>query len=163
VKESRRQRGNKRTLAAYASLVRATELVLELLTRQLGTFGLTMGRFRVLEALRDGPLSQAEIAAEVSRPDSDVHVVLRNLGKRGLVVRRAHESDRRKIPVQLTPAGEKLIAKVAPLHASVVRARMSALDVREQESLRRMCEKLALGDPIRFLRELMAPDLGDEG
>lgn len=163
VAETKKEAPTDRALAGFASLVRAMEAVLALLTQQLSSFGLTIGQFRVLEALRRaGSLSQAELAAEISRPDSDVHVVLRNLGKRGLVARRAHESDRRKIPIELTPEGRKLIAKVVPLHARVVRARMSALGHREQEMLLRLCEKLAEGDPVRFLRDLMAPDRDEE-
>ena len=42
-------------LGVYANLVRATDSVAALLSRQLDGFGLTMGQFRVLEALLPTP------------------------------------------------------------------------------------------------------------
>jgi hypothetical protein len=40
----------------------------------------------------------------------------------------------------------------------VVRARMNVLSNREQEMLRRLCRKLDLGNPMKFVRELTKVD-----
>ena len=72
----------------------------------------------------------------------------------GLVVRKPHEGDKRVAEIHLTPDGQKLIAETFPLHAMLVRAQMSVLDTREQETLIRLCRKLTQGDPGKFILEL---------
>ncbi len=59
-------------------------------------------------------MSQTDTGPRISRDSSDVHVIATNLEKRGLAVRRAHETDRRKVSVHLTPEGRKLITKFLP-------------------------------------------------
>jgi MarR family 2-MHQ and catechol resistance regulon transcriptional repressor len=152
-----------RALAAHAELVRANEKLNLLLDNQLRGLGVTDGQFRMLETLlRAGPMSQAELSQRISRHDSDVHVVARNLEKRGLVARRAHETDRRKMSVHLTPEGRRLITRVSPLRAKLIRAQMTALNWREQGTLRRFCRKLAEGDAVKFILEMTMVD-ADEG
>ena len=152
-----------RAVAAYNYLVHANETIDLLLENQLRSFGLTPSQYHVLEALLlAGPMSQADLAQRIFRYDSSVHVVLRGLGKHGLVLRRAHETDGRKIAIDLTPEGRKLIAKLYPLHARLIRARMTVLGKREQEMLLRLCKKLAEGDPVRFVLELMSVDEDEE-
>jgi MarR family 2-MHQ and catechol resistance regulon transcriptional repressor len=152
-----------RALGAYANLVHAAESVNVLLGRQLDSFGLTMGQFRVLEGLlHAGPMSQVALSERLLCGHSNIVFLIGNLEKRGLVVRRAHERDKRSRMVHLTPGGQKLIARVFPLHADLIRAQMSALMNREQETLRRLCEKLGRGDPVRFALTLMRMD-ADEG
>lgn len=148
-----------RALAAYESLVHAADSVNALLGRQLESFGLTMGQFRVLEGLlRAGAMSQAGLAERLVCGHSNIVFLIGNLEKRGLVVRHAHTRDGRSKIVRLTDEGEKLIKRVYPLHAKLVRAQMKTLLNREQESLQRMCEKLGIGNPLRLVRELVLAD-----
>lgn len=141
--------------AAYAEFVRANEKLNLLLDNQLRGFDLTDGQFRVLETLlRAGPMSQADLAERISRDNSDVHVIAANLAKRGLAARRAHDTDRRKVSVHLTPAGRKLITKFLPRRAKLVWAQITALSWGEQQMLRRICKKLAEGDPVKFVLEM---------
>jgi MarR family transcriptional regulator, 2-MHQ and catechol-resistance regulon repressor len=145
-----------RVLPAYTMLIAASEAVQGLLRHQLESFGLTMSQFHVLESLMQAsPLSQAVLGKEIQRGDSSINVVVTNLERRGWIARRAHRTDRRKVMIHLTPKGRELIERVYPHHAKVVRAQMSALNKREQETLRRLCRKLSLGNPMKFIRELM--------
>ena len=157
--------GDKRTqraLAAYTNLVRASETVVTLLSRQLDSFGLTMAQFRALEALLHlGPMSQATLSEKLLCGQSSMALLIRRLEKRGLIVRRAHQRDQRSRVIHLTPEGQKKIATVFPRQAKLIRARMSALKKREQETLRRLCRKLGRGDPVRFLKELTKVDADD--
>jgi DNA-binding MarR family transcriptional regulator len=149
--------------AAYAEFVRATEKLNLLLDNQVRGFNLTDGQFRVLETLlRAGPMSQADLGQRISRDNSDVHVIAANLEKRGLAARRAHDTDRRKVSVHLTPEGRKLITKFLPHRAKLVWAQMTALSWGEQEMLRRVCKKLAEGDPVKFVLEMTRADELDE-
>lgn len=148
-----------RALGAYRQLAAAIERLEQLLENQLHGFHLTTGQFQVLEALvRLGPMNQAELAANTSRTDGDVHVMLKRLVSRGLVARRAHDTDGRKQTVHLTPEGRALISKVLPLREGVIRARMSVLKKREQQNLERLCRKLAEGDPVKFVLQLARED-----
>jgi MarR family transcriptional regulator, 2-MHQ and catechol-resistance regulon repressor len=145
-----------RVLAAYTMLVSATETVQGLLKHQMESFGLTMSQFHVLESLmRDSPLSQAVLGKKIQRGDSSINVVVTNLERHGWIARRAHRTDRRKVMIHLTPKGRKLIERLYPHHAKVVRAQMCVLSGREQETLRRLCRKLSIGNPGKFIRELM--------
>jgi MarR family 2-MHQ and catechol resistance regulon transcriptional repressor len=148
---------------AYRNLVRATESVSLLLVRQMDSFGLTMSQFRVLEMLlHEGPMSQARLSEKLFREESNISVTTTNLVKGGLVARQTNEERRRKVTIRLTSEGQKLISKVYPLHANVVRAQMAALNGREQETLRRLCRTLAGGDPVKFLLEIRKLEVWDE-
>jgi MarR family 2-MHQ and catechol resistance regulon transcriptional repressor len=146
----------KRALAAYTNLVRATDSIVALLNTQLASFGLTMGQFRVLEAvLHLGPMSQSTLCDKLMCSNGNMTFLIRKLAGRGLILRKTLDRDKRSWTIHLTPEGEKLIAQVFPQHARVIRARMAALKSREQETLRRLCRKLGYGNPGRFLRELV--------
>jgi MarR family transcriptional regulator, 2-MHQ and catechol-resistance regulon repressor len=148
-----------RALAAYAEFVRANEKLNLLLENQLRGFKLTDGQFRVLETLRrGGPMSQADLSQRISRNDSDVYVITANLEKRGLAVRRAHDTDRRKVSIHLTPQGRKLITNFLPHRAKLTYAQITALNWREQGMLKGLCEKLAEGDPVKFVLEMTRAD-----
>jgi MarR family 2-MHQ and catechol resistance regulon transcriptional repressor len=120
--------------------------------RQLDSLGLTMSQYRVLEMLlRRGPMGQGTLGAEALAAGSNTTIVIHNLERRGLVVRRPDQNDTRKKVVHLTPEGKKLVAKVCPMHAKLVEAQMAALDSREQKALARLCRKLCDGNPEAFL------------
>jgi MarR family transcriptional regulator, 2-MHQ and catechol-resistance regulon repressor len=152
---SKAESETEQTLSSYLALVRATESVLALLRRQLMSFDLSMSQFQALEALLHlGPMSQKLLGEKLLCGESNMTVVTGNLEARGLVIRKGHEKDRRKVVVHLTPEGQKLIAKVFPLHVKVIRAQMSALNARERDTLRRLCTKLGHGNPMKFLLEM---------
>jgi len=100
-------------LGTYMNLVWATETLMTYLSGQLGTWELSMGQFRILEALLWlGPMSPATLAEKLPCGSSNVSVVARNLEKRGLVVCRSEHRDARRKTVRLTPEGRALISEV---------------------------------------------------
>ncbi|MGH9494530.1 MAG: MarR family winged helix-turn-helix transcriptional regulator [Candidatus Sulfotelmatobacter sp.] len=142
-------------LAAHASMIQAKESLVAMQSHQLESFGLTISRFRVLELLlRGGPMSQSDLGALLFWGHSNTHFLVSKLEGWGLVVRKPEERDKRVATIHLTPEGEKLIAEAFPLHAMLVRAQMSVLETREQETLCRLCMKLSQGDAGRFILEL---------
>ena len=67
--------------------------------------------YAVLASLADlGPASQGPLADRLCLDRSDLDTVLDELEGRGLVLRTADATDRRRKIVQLTPAGETLLA-----------------------------------------------------
>lgn len=145
--------------AAFTFLVDASERMLDLMRHQLKSFGLTLSQFRVLAALlHEGALNQAALGKTTRRTDADVSIVVGNLVKHGWVTRRTNRRDKRKVMIHLTREGQKKIANVFPKHVRVVRAQLAALKPREQETLRRLCRKLDLGNPMKFCADLTRAD-----
>jgi MarR family transcriptional regulator, 2-MHQ and catechol-resistance regulon repressor len=153
-------------MSAYGYLARVSEFLNLFLGRQLDNFGLTMGQFRTLAALRDGgPTTQAELGEKLCCFDSNISFLAKTLERRDLVVRESKGRGRKGVTVRLTSAGQKLIDKVLPPYVDLVRAKMAALSAREQETLKKLCRKLASGDPVKFLLEIKRSiiyDAGDE-
>jgi len=156
-------RETREALGAYVNLVWATETLTAYLSGQLRTWELSMGQFRMLEALVClGPMSPAMLAEKLLCGTSNLSVVARNLERRGLVVCRSEQRDARRKTVRLTPEGRALISEVLPLHAKVVGAKMSALRSHEKRMLQRVCQKLAEGDVLKFRRAMMRADEDEE-
>jgi MarR family 2-MHQ and catechol resistance regulon transcriptional repressor len=142
-------------LAAQTSMIQARESMAVMQSRQLESFELTVSQFRVMETLlRGGPMCQSDLSALLFWGHSNTHFLVSKLEGWGLVVRKPEERDKRVATIHLTPEGKKLIAEAFPLHAMLVRAQMSVLETREQETLCRLCMKLSQGDPGRFILEL---------
>jgi MarR family transcriptional regulator, 2-MHQ and catechol-resistance regulon repressor len=157
MKSSREQRVEQ-ALKAFRSLLKATEDMMALQGRQLDSFGLTMSQFRVLEMLlARGPTGQGALGSEALADGSNTTIVIHNLERRGLVVRRPDSTDSRRKVIHLTPEGRRLVTRVWPFHARLVHAQMMALGGRQQQRLARLCQKLCSGSPERFL-DLVSAD-----
>ena len=146
MQDSDRYRKNKmRALSTYTKLMRAAESVTARTHRHLSSKGLTISQFGVLEALYHlGPLSQKEIGQKILRSGGNITMIIDNLEKRGLVMRKRDETDRRVYIVHLTDEGNKLISRVFPPHAIKISDEMSVLSAAEQETLGSLCKKLGL-------------------
>lgn len=59
---------------------------------------------------------------------------------------------RRVQVVGLTAAGKRFLPDVLPTHAKWVKSLLRVLDVREQDTLSRICRKLREGDVVKFVR-----------
>jgi hypothetical protein len=55
--------------------------------------------------------------------------------------------------------GKAYMKNVLQRHKKVVKAFMRALDGREQTSLSAICQKLILGDPMKFVSEMELEDV----
>ena len=152
---TKNNRKNQGAMDAYSELIHATDRVNALLENQLQSFELTTSQFRVLEAVRDhGPMSYTGLGEKLLCTGGNITHLALNLEQRGLALLKADARDTRKKMVHLTPEGEKLLGKLFPLRAKLVRAQMSTLADREQETLRRLCRKLGEGDVLKFVSEM---------
>ncbi len=160
---SRIMKRTQRAVDAYRDLRRAVAKLAVLHDNQLRGFELTATQFALLEALLyDGPATLTEIAGKILCTQSNATVVAGNCAKRGWIVLREHESDRRKLRVHLTPEGRRLIATVFPQYVKMVRAQMGALSFSQQGAVSRLCQKLEEGDALRFVLEITRRDWGEE-
>jgi MarR family 2-MHQ and catechol resistance regulon transcriptional repressor len=141
-------------LNAYINLIRASETILSRLSAKLEASGLTLGQFGVLEALLHlGPMSQRELGEKLLRSGGNVTLVVDNLERHGWVHRARQQRDRRKMSVQLTASGRRVIKRALPLHVRGIVQEFSSLDAKQQQTLRQLCRKLGRGSPAQGLRE----------
>jgi MarR family 2-MHQ and catechol resistance regulon transcriptional repressor len=132
-------------LDGYIKLSRAFETITTRINAHLQDHDLTISQFGVLEGLFHlGPMQPGQLAAKILKSSGNLTLVIDNLVKRGLVTRQRRSDDRRCIDVQLTPAGESLIAAIFPGHVVGVVQTMGALTTDEQEHLAALCRKLGL-------------------
>ena len=136
MEEHRRLDDDVLALKTFVKLVRAAETVSTRVHGDLLRAGLTTSQFGVLEALFHlGPQCQKDIAEKILRSTGNITMVIDNLEKRGLVLRRRKEGDRRSYMVELTEKGKALIAELFPAHARRISQVMSVLGREELEQL----------------------------
>lgn len=92
----------------------------ELLARQYrDRFGISIPDWRVLVHLaHSGGASVRDIEVRVAMEKSKVSRTCTRLEVRGLIVKRAHDSDKRLVHLALTEAGRALMADLLPLAAA---------------------------------------------
>ena len=90
------------------------------LQMRLAEHGVSVGHWTFLRALwqTDG-LTQRELSEEAGLAEPTTFTALKAMERRGYVVRRPAEGDRRKRQVFLTPRGRALEAKLVPLAEDV--------------------------------------------
>ena len=133
----------KRALSTFIKLSRASETIHGHLYPLLSRHQLTNGQFGVMEALFHlGEMAQVDIGRKLLRSPGNVTVVLDNLERRGFIIRKRDNRDRRRLIVRLTDKGHHLIADIMPDHISEILRSFSCLDAAEQEELGRLCKKL---------------------
>ena len=134
-------------LNAYIKLMRATNSVTRRAHTHLAAEKLTISQFGILEALFHlGPLVQRDLARKLLVTGGNITMVVDNLEKRGLVLRKRNSDDRRLITVHLTASGKDLIGRIFPVHAEVIRKELMSLTAEEQDLLGKLCKKLGTGD-----------------
>jgi DNA-binding MarR family transcriptional regulator len=101
-----------RAMNALRSVVRA----LRVNTRSIELkMGMSLAQLFVLQQLADRPSdSLNDLAERTATHQSSVSVVVRRLVERGLVVRTPSAADKRRIEIDVTPAGRALLAE-API------------------------------------------------
>jgi DNA-binding MarR family transcriptional regulator len=99
--------------------------------------------FTVLTSLsQQGPASQAELGRRLSIDRSDLHALLAELERDGLVARVRDEGDRRRNVVTLTPAGRSALAKLDQRIDAAQDALLEPVSADERRELSRLLQKL---------------------
>ncbi len=127
---------------ACARLVLETvPLVMRVLRREMrrqGGAGLSVPRFRVLVFLGRHPGSSLTVIAEhLGVTGATASIMVERLVQAGLVTRKAHPEERRRVEVFLTPAGEELTRAAREGARAYVAGRLSASPADELRALAR--------------------------
>lgn len=120
-------------VAAIRRIMRAVSLHSR---RLLEEHGLTGPQLATLQAVQDlGPIHPGALAKRVHLSSPTVTGILNRLEDRGVVVRSRAGPDRRKVEVQITDAGRKLLERTPSLLQDRFRAELSRLEEWELHSL----------------------------
>lgn len=145
---SRRRRGDGRVELPLADrpgfLVRRLHQIhVALFAEECAPFGITPVQFSVLTALeRDAPLDQVSLAGEVGIDRANCTDVLGRLEERGLIHRVPSPADSRAKLCELTAAGRRLLARLAPAAQRAHDRTVAALPKAEREAFVRSLARL---------------------
>jgi MarR family 2-MHQ and catechol resistance regulon transcriptional repressor len=105
-------------------------------------YDLTLSQFGVLEALYHvGDLTVGEVKEKILSSDGTIPVVVKNLEKRGLIIRKKDPQDKRKSILSLTDEGRKVISKAYPENERMIREQMSLWTKEEKRQLYTLLRK----------------------
>ena len=118
---------------------RAATLVAE----ALATDGLRRQHFLVLSALAErGAASQAALGRRLSIDRSDMHALLADLERDGLVARVRDEHDRRRMLVDLTPTGARALKRLDKRVEAAQETLVAPLSAADRRELHRLLTQL---------------------
>ncbi len=132
-----------------ADMVRGARLLAKSLqdhsNGQLAALGLNHPEYQILLALSAAPnghLSPTELKAVVGEKAANLTRLADQLVARGWLQRRVCTTDRRKMDLALTPAGEALLAQALPLVSADLQAMTDSFSPRELAQLTQLQRKL---------------------
>jgi DNA-binding MarR family transcriptional regulator len=96
---------------------------------------LTLVQLGALSKLRDGPVLTGKLAKRLGMSPASLTRVLDRLESRGLVSRSRENADRRRVWIELLPAGRDLIDSVAVLDGGRIHRAVRSMDKAERTQL----------------------------
>jgi MarR family transcriptional regulator, 2-MHQ and catechol-resistance regulon repressor len=129
---------------ALEALVRAETRVTRRLAYELERRGVSATGFSMLVVLHSagGAIELRLLRQRLGLSKANATEVIHTLESRGYVSRIPSIRDGRALVIQITPAGEALLANAFPGHARRVRDAFTPLDEQEKRELTRLCRKL---------------------
>jgi DNA-binding MarR family transcriptional regulator len=124
-------------------IYRAHQVSHEIFNATLEGADITPRQYTVLAAVarKDGA-SQTDITAMTGIDRSTLADVVRRLSRKGLISRRRTRQDARAYAVRLTPEGEGVVERMAPLVAEVDERLLSSLAIGRRAALREDLEAM---------------------
>lgn len=105
--------------------------------------GFTLVQYQVLALLRDGiAVNPKDICAQFRHNSGALTRVIDQLAERGLLERSRRDRDRRKVELELTPAGREVIESLIPLVVDKLNLALADFSSEEVGELMRLLLKL---------------------
>ena len=109
----------------------------------MARLGLTMTEFSVLATLyHGGPIPLGELSHRILLTGASTTYTVKKLERRGLMVRRAREEDRRVMLGSITDKGRTLMEQIFPLHAGDLARAMQTLSTEEKKTAVSLLKRL---------------------
>ena len=122
---------------------RSHSLMLDVLEPVLEVHGFTMVQYQILVWLRDGiAVNPKDICAQFRHNSGALTRVIDRLAERGLLERSRRDRDRRKVELELTPAGREVVATLIPLVVEKLNLALADFSSAEVQEFKRLLLKL---------------------
>ena len=122
---------------------RAHSLMLDIMEPVIEQRGFSFVQYVVMSALRDGIAMNPKVICTQFRHDSGALTrIIDQLAERGLLERVRRDRDRRKVELQLTPAGRETIESIIPLVVEKLNEVLTDFSKAEVQELLRLLVKL---------------------
>jgi DNA-binding MarR family transcriptional regulator len=122
---------------------RAHSLMLDIMEPVIEQRGFSFVQYVVMSALRDGIAMNPKVICTQFRHDSGALTrIIDQLAERGLLERVRRDRDRRKVELQLTPAGRETIESIIPLVVDKLNEVLADFSKAEVQELLRLLVKL---------------------
>src|SRR5260370_32589702 len=133
-----------RAQKSFGSLItRVHSLILDLMEPLLEERGFTFIQYVILSWLRDGiAVNPKDICFQYRHNSGALTRVIDQLAERGLLERMRRDRDRRKVELQLTPAGRETIEGLVPLVVEKLNLALAVFNSTEVEEFLRLLVKL---------------------
>ena len=96
--------------------------------------GLTLSQRRVLRQLREEPRSAGSVAEAINLSAPALTRHLTKLQEQGLIERHIDPADRRRVLIELTPSGRKVLSSHSVFRGSPIQAAARLLDASERRA-----------------------------
>lgn len=122
---------------------RAHSLMLDILEPVIEQRGFSFVQYVVMSSLRDGIAVNPKTICSQFRHDSGALTrIIDQLAERGLLERVRRDRDRRKVELQLTPAGREMIESIVPLVVDKLNEVLTDFSKAEVQEMLRLLVKL---------------------
>jgi MarR family transcriptional regulator, 2-MHQ and catechol-resistance regulon repressor len=132
-------------LKLFVVLSRAHQTLAELAKLDILRSELSLTEFGVMEVLfHKGDQSAGEVSRRVLLQSGSLTYVIDKLVERGLIKRKACETDKRRTYLQLTVSGTAVMRRIWPGHAAAIERATSGLTLAEKRMAARLLKKMGL-------------------
>lgn len=131
------------SLKTYIALKRSINGIESKTRKFVGSFGLNLNEFAVLEILyHKGKRTTQQIKEGILIANSSTTYIVDKLCDKGLVKREFAPEDRRVINVEITESGRKLMDELFPTHAEQLTANFDKLSEYDITEIRQLLKKM---------------------
>lgn len=131
------------SLKTYIALKRSINEIESKTRKFVGSFGLNLNEFAVLEILyHKGKRTTQQIKEGILIANSSTTYIVDKLCDKGLVKREFDPEDRRVINVEITESGRKLMDELFPTHAEQLTANFDKLSEYDITEIRQLLKKM---------------------
>ncbi|MHA3225236.1 MarR family winged helix-turn-helix transcriptional regulator [Globicatella sulfidifaciens] len=131
------------SLKTYIALKRSINEIESKTRKYVGSFGLNLNEFAVLEILyHKGKRTTQQIKEGILIANSSTTYIVDKLCDKGLVKREFAPEDRRVINVEITESGRKLMDELFPTHAEQLTANFDKLSEYDITEIRQLLKKM---------------------
>jgi MarR family 2-MHQ and catechol resistance regulon transcriptional repressor len=107
--------------------------------------GLTESQFYLLDVLYHcGPMNQKELGKKIFRSEGNITMVVNNLERRKLIMKKQYPDDKRIYIIKLKTEGKELYEKVFPKFLKAMVREFEGIKEKEHKEFQKICRRIGL-------------------